>query len=121
MDFKGVRVLVLDGYGRQCAVVLRELHRLGCEITTLNVSKLDIGYTSRYAKKKLLEPQTKNNMEELKKVLDREIFSGNYDVVFPMLEPATEVLLENSDSYAPYVKLACAGKEGLRPFPFRWH
>ena len=113
MDFKGVRVLVLDGYGRQCAVVLRELHRLGCDITTLNVSKLDIGYTSRYAKKKLLEPQTKNNMEELKKVLDREIFSGNYDVVFPMLEPATEVLLENSDSYAPYVKLACAGKEGF--------
>ncbi len=113
MDFKGLRVLVLDGYGRQVAVVLRELHKLGCEITTVNQSKLDIGYTSRYPQTKLYEPQIKGNMAELKKVLDREIPSGKYDVVFPMLEPATELLLENSDEYGKYVKLACAGKEGF--------
>ncbi len=113
MNFKGLRVLVLDGYGRQVAVVLRDLHKLGCEITTINQSKLDIGYTSRYPKTKLYEPQTKGNMAELKKVLDREIFSGKYDVVFPMLEPATELLLDNSDEYEKYVKLACADKEGF--------
>ncbi|MBE7091642.1 MAG: ATP-grasp domain-containing protein [Clostridiales bacterium] len=113
MNFKGLRVLVLDCYGRQIAVVLRELHKLGCEITTLNQSKLDIGYTSRYPHHKLFEPQTKGNMAELKKVLDREIPSGKYDVVFPMLEPATELLLENNEEYSKYIKIACADKEAF--------
>ncbi len=113
MDFKGLKVLVLDGYCRQNAVILKELNKLGCEVTTVNQSKLDIGYTSRYPKTKLYEPQTKGNLAELKKVLDREIPSGKYDVVFPMIEPSTELILENSEEYGKYVKFACAGKEGF--------
>lgn len=113
MDFKGVRVLVLDGYGRQVAMVLKELHALGCVTTTLNCSKLDIGYVSRFPAKKLLEPQTRHDMAELKKVLDREILSDNYDVVIPMLEPATDVLWENKELYQPHVRYACADYEGF--------
>ncbi len=113
MDFKGVRVLVLDGYGRQVAVVLKELHELGCVVTTLNCSKSDVGYASRYPARKLLEPQTRHDMAELKKVLDREILSDNYDVVMPMLEPATDVLWENKELYSPHVRYACADYEGF--------
>ncbi len=113
MNFKGVRVLVLDGYGRQVAIILKELHALGCVTTTLNCSKLDVGYTSRYPKKKLLEPSTRYDLAELKRVLDREITSGNYDVVFPMNEGATDVLWANKDVYLQYVRYACAGEEGF--------
>ncbi|MBE6771512.1 MAG: ATP-grasp domain-containing protein [Ruminococcaceae bacterium] len=111
MDFKGTRVLVLDGFGRQVAIILKELHDLGCVCTTLNCSKMDVGYVSRYPVKKILEPQTRYDMAELKKVLDREIFSGNYDVVMPMTEPTTDTLWENKDLYLPYVKYACADEE----------
>lgn len=113
MDFKSLRVLVLDGYCRQVAVILRELHKLGCQITTLNQSKLDIGNTSRYPKTKLVEPQIKGNTDELKKVLDRELSTGKYDVVFPMTEPTTELLLENEEKYKKHVHYACADKEGF--------
>ena len=113
MDFKGVRVLVLDGYGRQCAIVLKELHNLGCDITTLNTSKWDVGYASRYPKHKILEPQTRYDMDKLKKVLDREILSDKYDVVFPMLEPATDLLWANKDIYLKHVKYAAADEEGF--------
>lgn len=113
MDFKRIRVLVLDGYGRQVAIVLKELHKLGCEITTLNCSKLDVGYASRYPKKKILEPQTRHDMAELKKVLDREILSGNYDAVMPMLEPATDILWANKEEYRKHVKYLCADEEGF--------
>ncbi len=113
MDFKGVRVLVLDGYGRQVAIILKELHKLGCITTTLNCSKLDVGYTSRYPKKKILEPSVRYDLNELKRVLDREIPSGNYDVVFPMNEGATDVLWANKELYQKYVKYACAGEEGF--------
>lgn len=113
MDFKGVRVLVLDGYGRQVAIILKELHKLGCITTTLNCSKLDVGYTSRYPQKKILEPSVRYDLNELKRVLDREIPTGNYDVVFPMNEGATDVLWANKELYQKYVKYACAGEEGF--------
>ena len=113
MDFKGTRVLVLDGYGRQIATIVQQLHDLGCIITTLNTSKLDIGYTSHYPKKKLLHPETRHDMEALKKVLDKEITSGNYDVVFPMLEPSTDVCLQNEETYRRYVKIIAAPKEAF--------
>ena len=113
MNFNGINVLVLDGYGRQCAIVLKELADLGCNITTLCTSKYDVGYTSKYVKSKILEPQTRYDMCELKKVLDREILTGNYDVVYPMLEPATQVLFDNKNTYLNYVKYACADEEGF--------
>lgn len=108
MDFKGKRVLVLDGYGRQIPSILEQLHKLGCIITTLNSSKLDVGYTSRYPRKKIVNPKAKNDIDELKCVLDKEIFSGNYDVVFPMLEPSTELLVKNALCYEKFVKIVAA-------------
>ena len=108
MTFQGINVLLLDGYGRQLPTIMRQLHDLGCEITTLNCSKLDIGYTSRYPKKKLLEPDTRHNSDALEAVLDREIFSGKYDVVFPMLEPSTEILTKKASEYEKYVRIIAA-------------
>ena len=113
MDFKGVRVLMLDGYGRQCAIILKELHDLGCVVTAVCCSKDDVAYRSRFTKDKILEPATRHDMNALEKLLDREIPSGKYDVVFPMNEPSTKLLLENSDKYRKYVKYACADKEGF--------
>lgn len=113
MDFKGVRVLVLDGYGRQCAIILKELHDLGCVITTLCCSKDDVAYTSKYPAKRLVEPATRYDIGALKAVLDREIPTQEYDVVFPMNEPSTKVLLDNAEIYRKYVRYACADKEGF--------
>lgn len=108
MNFEKLRVLVLDGYGRQVPSILQQLHDLGCISTTLNCSKLDVGYTSHYPAKKIVEPQTRYDKDALKAVLDREILSGQYDAVLPMLEPATEVLTKNIDVYKKYVKVVAA-------------
>ena len=113
MNFLGTKVLVLDGYGRQIATIVQQLHDIGCIITTLNTSRLDIGYTSHYPKRKLLHPETRHDMTALKGVLDREITSGKYDVVFPMLEPSTEVCLQNEELYRKYVKIIAAPKKAF--------
>lgn len=113
-EFKGTRVLVLDGYGRQIPTILRQLHDLGCVVTTVNASKLDCGYTSRYPNKKILCPGCKSDMAELKELLDKEITSGQYDVVFPMLEPATDILLTNEVVYEKYVKIIAAPEPAFR-------
>lgn len=113
MDFKGKSILVLDGYGRQVATIVQQLHDMGCIVTTLNTSRLDVGYTSRYPRKKLLHPETRHDMTALKAVLDREITSGHYDVVFPMLEPSTKVCLDNEELYRRYVKIIAAPREAF--------
>lgn len=113
-EFKGVRVLVLDGYGRQIPSILQQLHDLECVITTVNSSKLDCGYTSRYPKYKIVCSGCKHDMEALKQLLDKEIKSGKYDVVFPMLEPSTDVCLVNRAVYDKYVKIIAAPEVAFR-------
>lgn len=114
MDYQGKRILVLDGYGRQIPIVLEQLSSLGFVITTLNCSKLDVGYTSKYPVKRLVYPETRHSQESLKAVLDKELLSGDYDYVFPMLEPATYVLLSNADLYSRYVTIMAAPMESFR-------
>ena len=92
MNYKGKRVLVLDGFGRQQASILRQLHDLGCIITTINASKLDVGYASRYPHKRKVVPGIRNDELLYKEVIKRELATGNYDIVFPMIEKSTNIL-----------------------------
>lgn len=108
MDFKGLRVLVLDGYGKQLGIILESLHRMGCISTTVNCSKLDVGYVSRYPAKKFIVPEAEFDRKVLEQFLDKEIPSGNYDVVFPMLELATDIITEKREYYSQFVKIIAA-------------
>ncbi len=92
MNFKGMRVLVLDGYGRQIPSILHQLHNLGCIITTVNESRLDVGYTSRYPQKRIVQKGIREDKAVYRNLIERELSSGEYDVVFPMLEKATDIL-----------------------------
>lgn len=104
MDFKGVRVLLLDGFCRQNAILLKELHKLGCHITALCDSKLDVSYASRYPKKKILDRRFKKDLTYYEELILELAKSGNYDVIFPVLEEATEIIARNYDEITKYVK-----------------
>ena len=71
MDFKGVRVLLLDGFCRQNAILLKELHDLGCEVTTLCDSKLDVSYASRYPKRRILDRKFKKDLSYYEELILR--------------------------------------------------
>ena len=114
MDFKGLRILVTDGSGRQIPTVLEQLHELGCVTVTVNSSRLDCGYTSRYPERRILCPRAERDPDALKEVLDREILSGSFDAVFPMLEMSTSVCLENEKEYRKHVKIIAAPAEAFR-------
>ena len=90
--YQGTRVLILDGWGRQIPSLLRQLHKLGCHITTMNGSKLDVGYTSRYPNKRIVEKGLQGDKNLQKIVIEREIKSGRYDVIFPVEEPSTDIV-----------------------------
>lgn len=88
--YSGKKVLLLDGYGRQVASLLHQLHGLGCSVTTVCDSKLDVGYASRYPAKRVLVPGIRENTEIYYAAVEKELETGGYDVLFPILEKATD-------------------------------
>ena len=104
MDFKGVRVLLLDGFCRQNAILLKELHDLGCEVTTLCDSKLDVSYASRYPKHRILDRKFKKDLSYYEELILRLAKTGEYDVIFPVVEESTDIISRNIDEIKKYAK-----------------
>ena len=111
MDFKGIRVLVLDGSGKQPIAMIRGLKEIGCHVTVLCTSKLDTCYASKLPDKKLLvKDMTPQNPEYISFLL-KQVKSGDYDVLMPIGELSTNPVTQHEDEFKPYVKIACAPRE----------
>ena len=113
MDFKGIRVLLLDGFGRQIPGLLTQLHDLGCHVTTISASKLDPGNASRYPKKKIVVKGIKDDLDILHATIREQIMSDNYDVVIPITEKSTDYILQNAEEFKKHIKIAAAPYESF--------
>lgn len=104
----------MDGYGRQIPTLLKQLHELGCIITTVNDSKLDVGYTSRYPKHRILIKGCRENIDDLRAFVEKGLQMGDYDVIFPVLERSTDLMLMlQEDGKTKDVKVVCAPRESF--------
>lgn len=108
MDYKNIKVLLLDGSSRQLLPILYDIKELGCHVTTLNSSKLDNGYVSRYPDEKIIVKNGKSSRDIFNEAIDREICSGKYDVVVPFGDASTDYVTANEDKYGALIGLACA-------------
>ncbi len=113
MDYRGKKVLLLDGYGRQIPSLLHQLHGLGCRVTTMCESKLDVGYTSRYPKKKIVVHGIRENEQIYRDAIEKELKNG-YDILFPILERATDICIDGRirEEY-PDLKIIAAPREAF--------
>lgn len=111
MDFNGIRVLVLDGSGKQPIAMIRGLKEIGCHVTVLCTSKLDTCYASKLPDKKLLvKDMTPQNTEYISFLL-KQVKSGDYDVLMPIGELSTNPVTQHENEFKPYVKIASAPRE----------
>ena len=106
MDFTGKRILILEGYARQCLPFLKEFKRLGCETTLLCNSKLDCGWVSRLPDHKILGICDPDKYEESEKYIVGLIKTGNYDLVFPLVDFSASILASNKIELSKYAKIA---------------
>ena len=113
-EYLDKKVLLLDGYGRQIPSILNQLHRLGCIVTTINESKLDVGNTSRYPKKKIVVRGIREDIQIYRTAVLDALEKENYDILFPVLEKATEISLsdEIKEKY-PNIKIIAATREAF--------
>ena len=98
-----LKVLLLDGFGRQAMPVLRGLSKIGCSVTTICNSKLDVGYSSKYSHKKLIVKEN-DNSDSVENFVDAEIMKQKYYVVIPLSDKMTFFLSKNWDKYSKVIK-----------------
>ncbi len=91
------RVLVLDGGSRQILPIIKGLHEIGCHITTLNSSKLDNGYVSRYVNKKILV--SPKEYHEVYTAVIKEARTKKYDVIIPVTDNSMDILTSHKPDF----------------------
>lgn len=106
MDFKGKHILVLEGYARQSLPLIRAFRKLGCEVTALCSSKLDVAYASRYTNHKVLGVCDPEREEETTEQIRQLLRTGRYDVVVPTVDFSASILSENKVEFRKYAKIA---------------
>lgn len=99
---RGTRVLLLEGFARQNMPVMKSLHDLGCYVTTYNMSKLDLGYASKYPDKKILAYWNRNDEGKSYEALLQVLKKDKYDVVIPMTDFSAMMLSRNKCEVANY-------------------
>ncbi len=111
MDFTKLRVLVMDGGGKQTLAMVRGLKELGCHVTVLCSSKLDTCYVSNKPDEKILNPNLPERNEETLRFLLDLVATGKYDALMPIGELSTNFVTGHEAEFTKYVKLACAPRE----------
>ncbi len=111
MDFNQLRVLVLDGTGKQPLPMIRGLKEIGCHVTVLCTTKQDTCYVSRLPDEKILVADMTPQNERYIPFLVEQAKSGKYDVFMPIGELSTNPVTQHEAELLPYVKLACAPRE----------
>ena len=111
MDFKGLRVLVLDSSGKQTLAMVRGLNDIGCDVTVLCKSRLDVCYVSRIPDHKLMIPEMAVIDDNYIRRLLEIVSHGDYDVLMPIGELTTNPITQHEDEFKPYVKIACAPRD----------
>lgn len=111
MDFTKIRVLVMDGGGKQTLAMVRGLKEIGCHVTVLCSAKTDTCYVSNKPDEKILAPDLLSRDEAALQYLLDLVSSGNYDALMPIGELSTNFVTEHEAELKKYVKLACAPRE----------
>jgi D-aspartate ligase len=109
---RGKRVLVLEGYCKQCLPFIREFRNLGCEVTLLCNSKWDCGYVSRLPKHKILGICDMKRPKESEEYIVNLVKTRNYDIVFPLFDFSARILSHNKEELSKYA-IICANDKTI--------
>jgi len=98
------RILITDGDARQSLTMARAFRRLGCHVTVLCYSRLDVCYASFYPNKRLLMPCGHREFDKQLAFLLELVQKGSYDLLLPIDDFTARLVSENKELFAKYVK-----------------
>lgn len=109
--FKGKRVLVLEGYCKQCLPFVRGFREEGCEVTVLCGSKMDCCYASRLPHHKILAVCDPHKQDESEKNIVEIVKTGNYDLVFAPFDFSARILAHHKEELSRYAIIYANDKD----------
>ena len=104
-EYAGTRVLIIEGYARQCLPLIRAFRNLGCRVAVLCNSKLDIAYVSRKTDEKILGICDREREAETEEQIRTLLKTGKYDVVVPCVDFSASILSRNKEEFSQYAKV----------------
>ena len=104
--YLGKKIILIDGYARQTLPMAKAFKKLGCFVTVLCFSKLDVGYATKYADKKILLNFDKEDYDGQLKFLINLLKSEKYDLVVPMTDYSATYLSKNKQELSKYAYIA---------------
>ena len=102
---KDKRVLVLDGFCKQCLPYIRAFRDLGCAVTVLCNSRLDCGYASRLPAEKILAESDWEDQGRTEQTIRNLICTGKYDIVVPLFDATAQLLAHEKEALSKYAYL----------------
>lgn len=102
MNNQAKRILILEGYCKQCLPFIRGFKELGCHITVLCGSKLDCSYVSRLPDKKIIGVCDIHKPKESEEYIIELIKTGNFDLVFAPFDFSARILANNKKELSKY-------------------
>ncbi len=97
-------VLITDGDARQSLTMARMFRRLGCRVTVLCYSRLDVCYASFYPNQKILVPAGRREFDKQLAFLMELVQQQSFDLLLPIDDFTARYVSENKDFFARYVK-----------------
>ena len=99
MDFSKLKVLVLDGGGKQTLAMVRGLKELDCYVAVLCSSKTDICYVSNKPDEIILKEGLSVHEDSYIEFIISLIASKKYDVLMPIGEMSTNTVTKYENEF----------------------
>ena len=105
IDFNQKKILILEGYAKQCLPFIKAFRKMGCEVSALCNSKLDVAFASRYTNHKIKGICDKEKEEETTNQIRDLLKTGRFDAVIPMFDFSSSILAKNKKEFSSYCKV----------------
>lgn len=104
--YTNIKVLIADGRARQSLPLIRAFRNLGCEVSALCASKLDVAYASRYTNYKLIgvcdNAREQETVSQIRSILE----CRKFDIVVPTSDFSARILSKNKIEFSRYAAVA---------------
>lgn len=105
------KILIADGHARQALSLARAFKELGCSVTALCMTRLDVCATSRYVNKILIDEHMHDRPDLRVKSIMKEVSSGDYILVVACSDFTAEQLAINKEEIEQYAKVSVVDKD----------
>ena len=105
------KILLADGHARQALALARAFKELGCTVTAVCESGLDVCSKSRYVDYVVKDKTIKDRPDLRVECIIREISKGGYSLVVSFSDVTVEQISLNKERIEKYCKTAVVNKE----------